>query len=205
MRPGKHIWRRIGAQGQLLAPVYCALIIFLANAATAQDRPDFATCIAIAMGRFERALERNPGPEAPNIALLSQRDVLICGGAGIQTCDLQDDRIGCQNQLSAEQVALRAEVLASLPRPGALEAPETGWSQSLYPQMWEIAHGRSAGPDCAGQGALMEAWCRAVEINRDLAMAIMTWQMARLLQAVPSAPEAGWIAPAPPPMPVPRP
>lgn len=184
----------------------CALFVMLAaGPVAAQARMDLDTCIASAMGRFERTLARNPGPQAPDIRLLSQRDVLVCGGAGIQTCDLQEDRVICQANLRAEQDALTAAVLAALPAPDTLDVPQTHWSEALYPQLWEIAHGSSAGPDCTGQRPLLEAWCEAVEANRRLASAILAWQLARLLEAVPSAVEAGWAGPPPPPRPAPRP
>ncbi len=200
MRRGRDTTRRLA--------MLSTLTFFVLHGAAdvrAEERADFETCIAAAMGRFERALRRNPGPDAPDIRLLSQRDVLVCGGAGIQSCDLQDDRIACQAALTAEHDALTASILSALPEPDALSAPETQWSAGLYPQMWEIARGSSAGPDCSGQRPLLEAWCDAVEANRRLASAVMTWQLARLLHAVPSAVEAGWAAPAPPPMPTPRP
>lgn len=181
--------------------VVCACLLLLAGSASAQTRPDFETCIAEAMGRFERALTRNPGPEAPDIRLLSQRDILVCGGAGIQDCDLQEDRVSCQAMLTDRQDVLTGQVLAALPDPDALSVPASHWSDSLYPQMWEIARGSSAGPDCSGQRPLLEAWCEAVEANRRLASAIMTWQLARLLDAVPSPVEAGWAGPPPPPRP----
>ena len=177
----------------------------LAGAAQAEDRQDFETCLAVAMDQFERSLRRNPGPAQPDVSLLSQRHVLVCGGAGIQTCDLQDDRIACQEDLRARQDALTALILGSLPTPDALQTPASHWSDGLYPTLWNIAHGRSAGPDCAGQRPLLEAWCDAVEANRRLATAVMAWQLARLLDAVPSAVEVGWSAPAPPPRPQPRP
>ena len=169
-------------------------IVFWASAGQAQEREDFATCLAGAMDRFERSLRRNPGAGDPDVALLTQRYVLICGGAGIQTCDLQEDRVTCQAALRVEQDAVTAAVLAALPAPEALEAPASHWSESLYPTLWEIAQGSSAGPDCIGQRPLLEAWCEAVEANRRLAAAVMTWQLARLLEAVPSAVDAGWVA-----------
>ena len=180
-------------------------VLACAGGAQAQEREDFATCLAGAMDRFERSLRRNPGPADPDVALLTQRYVLICGGAGIQTCDLQEDRVACQAALRAEQDTVTASVLAALPAPEALTAPASHWSDNLYPTLWEIARGSSAGPDCTGQRALLEAWCEAVEANRRLAAAVMTWQLARLLEAVPSAVEAGWARPAPPPRPAPRP
>jgi len=182
-----------------------AICVLITASAEAQERQSFETCLAIAMDRFERTLRRNPGPEAPDIALLSQRDVLICGGAGIQTCDLREDRIDCQADLRAEQDVVTRQVLAALPAPDALAAPNGHWSDGLYPTMWEIAHGSSAGPDCTGQRPLLEAWCEAVEANRRLAQAVMTWQLARLLDAVPPAADAGWVSEAPPPRPVARP
>ena len=182
------------------------VVLFLwSSSALAETGSDFEACLAVALDRFERTLARNPGPEAPDVSLLTQRYVLICGGAGIQRCDLQEDRVGCQAALTAEQDAVTDLVLAGLPAPLDLEAPRSHWSEGLYPVMWEIAHGSSAGPDCIGQRPLMAAWCEAVESNRRLAAAVMTWQLARLLGAVPSAVEAGWAAAAPAPRPTPRP
>ncbi|MEM1273181.1 MAG: hypothetical protein AAGF88_05145 [Pseudomonadota bacterium] len=166
---------------------------------------EFANCIDVALASFERELIRNPGPEDPDITLLSQRDVLVCGGAGIQSCDFLEDRVACQDALRVQQDDMRVAILETLPHPSDVASLETHWAVALYPQLWALAYGQSAGPDCAGNGALMAAWCGAVETNRDLAMAIMTWQMARLLEAAPSAIALGWAAPAPPPQPVPRP
>ena len=187
------------------AKIVAVAVLVSTGVVQAQEREDFADCLAGAVDRFERSLARNPGPSDPNVALLTQRYVLICGGAGIQTCDLQEDRVACQAALRAEQDVVTAAVLAALPEPQVLGAPASHWADGLYPTLWEIASGSSAGPDCTGQRDLLEAWCEAVEANRRLAAAVMTWQLARLLEAVPSAVEAGWARPAPPPRPEPRP
>ena len=71
---------------------------------------------------------------------------------------------------------------------------EKPFADVLYEQLFHLAHGMSAGQDCAGHSPRMEMWCRAREANGRLRAAVIAWQVARHQDMVPPAFEAGWIA-----------
>ena len=127
------------------------LPLLIATGAQADiPRGDFDQCIASEMARFERSLPRS-SPEAPDIHPAQHAGAsAFCGGAGIQHCDFQEDRIGCQDALTARQDAMTAAVLGSLPQ--TVDVPPSHWSENLYPLLQALAHGSSAGDDCAGNG-----------------------------------------------------
>ncbi|MEM9756429.1 MAG: hypothetical protein AAF914_10565, partial [Pseudomonadota bacterium] len=83
-------------------------------------------------------------------------------------------------------------VLATLPGPEAPAGLAAQWSDGLYPTLWEIAHGTSAGPDCAATRPIMRAWCETNQASGKLAEAVMLWQLARLLGIAEPAVAAGW-------------
>ncbi|MEM9755541.1 MAG: hypothetical protein AAF914_06090, partial [Pseudomonadota bacterium] len=111
-----------------LVPV-CFGILLGAPVSAQEPRSDFAICMDRTAARFEMELARSDNrPGAPDLRLLSQRDTRICGSAGIVACDLSDDRIPCQTALAADQDALRAQVLATLPGPEAPAGLAAQWS-----------------------------------------------------------------------------
>jgi hypothetical protein len=220
----------------------CVLGGFSGGAALAQSDPlpDFATCMDIAMARYEEDLDRlRNRPEAErDFDIGDVRDVNYCGTVGIVLCDRSEAPIPCQQALAAEQDALRATILGLVPapmtqdatqpapeeepapdtRPRAEPAPDavpapaspqparaSGFAETLYAQVWHLARGSSAGPDCAGMDPQLEAWCEAREANNRLRPTVLLWQVARYLDSVPPAIETGWANPPPPTRPRMRP
>ncbi|MBF9034219.1 hypothetical protein HKCCE2091_08195 [Rhodobacterales bacterium HKCCE2091] len=176
-----------------------------AGAASAQVE-DHATCMARAIALFEDEATRIEPPLArTDLAALRPDRVETCGLGAIVLCDLSDDRVPCQRALAGEQAALTEAVLAAAPPPEDLAGRDGHWSDGLYPVLWALGHGSSAGPDCEGSTEMMAAWCDTREESRRLAGAVTLWQLARLLGGAEPALEAGWIGPPPPPRPEPRP
>lgn len=167
--------------------------------------PDFATCMDMTVARYEQDLRRLRArpEEARDFDIGDVRGVDFCGTVGIVRCDRSEDPLPCQRRLSAEQDALKDRVLTLLPAPDTV--PGAGFAHALYPQVWELAQGRSAGPDCAGQEPAMQAWCEAREANSRLRSAVLAWQVARFLGVADPAVEAGWAKPPPPVRPHARP
>ncbi|MFZ5963880.1 hypothetical protein ACOXXX_13080 [Thalassococcus sp. BH17M4-6] len=175
-----------------LAGIVFALV---ATPLQAQDvpLPEFAICMDREVARYERALRRHldgPDPETFDIGGVDEVD--YCGTVGIVRCDISDAPLPCQRDLRAEQDALAEKVRASLPAPEAVAGAHAEVSDGLYPQVWALAHGRSAGPDCTGSSEVLEVWCEAREANRRLQLAVLAWQVARFLDATPTAVAAGW-------------
>ncbi|MBF9032209.1 hypothetical protein HKCCE3408_17550 [Rhodobacterales bacterium HKCCE3408] len=182
------------------------LLSLLAGPAAAEDPSQFGTCMARVIARFEAEASRVDLPiSRVEIDLLRQDRVIVCGNARIVTCDLMEDRVPCQNALAAEEDAMRAEVLAALPEPGDVAGRDGIWSDALYPQLYALAHGGSAGPDCDGAERLWTAWCEAQQSGAALAGAVSAWKLARMLGAVGPAVEAGWVGEPPAPQPMMRP
>jgi hypothetical protein len=75
----------------------------------------------------------------------------------------------------------------------------------LYPQLWDVAHGISAGDDCAGADDPVAAWCDTHEARLKLTEAVALWQVARLMGVAGAAVDLGWGSEAMPFQPVPRP
>lgn len=194
-----------------LAGVVCALAC-CAGVAAAEDEPlpDFATCMADEIARYEQASEVFQPSEAQKAGhpLADVSGVEFCGTIGIVICDRSDNPLGCQKSLAVTQDILRARVLHQLPEPAAQvsgNSEKDSFAERLYKTAWTLAHDMSAGQDCAGYQPRLEMWCRAREANGRLRSAILAWQVARHLGLVPSAVEAGWIAERHPTRPRPRP
>lgn len=173
---------------------------------TQEALPDFETCMDIEIARYEQKLARlqeQAGTEREfDIAGVS--GVEYCGTVGIVRCDRSGDPVGCQKTLVQTQDTLRMAVLGQLPAPGD-GAGRNRFAEQLYARSWALAHGVSSGPDCAGAGPLMSAWCEAREANGRLRQAVLAWQAARYLGRAATAIEAGWASPPPPVRPRMRP
>ena len=203
-----------------------------AGPALAQDEPlpSFATCMDITVARYEQDLIRlRARPDAmQEFDIGDVRRVEYCGTVGIVLCDRSEGSTPCQQALAAEQDALTAQVLASLPEPSPapdpeqdpVQAPEqvpdqvpeqateqndVSFAAQLYPQVWALARGSSAGLDCDGMVLQLEVWCEAREANSRLRIAVLAWQVARYLSLADPAVEAGWARPPPPTRPKARP
>ncbi len=177
-------------------------------AASEEPLPDFATCMAAEIKRYEQALQVFEPSEAQvaGFPLADVGGVEFCGTVGIVICDRSETPLGCQRALAVEQDILRARVLDQLPEPTVEDgAKSKDFAAQLYQTTWALAHGMSAGQDCAGTEPRLEMWCRAREANGRLRAAVMAWRVARHLGTVPAAVEAGWIAQARPTRPRLRP
>ena len=160
--------------------------------------PDFETCLRGEILRYEQAVDAfAPTPaEKAGYPLANVNGVEFCGTIGIVICDRSEEPLGCQKALAVEQDIWRARVLTELPEPKDAEGAEVEkpFADLLYEQLFYLAHGMSAGQDCAGHSPRMEMWCRAREANGRLRAAVIAWQVARHQDMVPPAFEAGWIA-----------
>ncbi|WP_317057754.1 hypothetical protein [Roseovarius rhodophyticola] len=174
--------------------------------ASEEPLPDFAECMAAEIARYEQALQvfAPSAAQSAGFPLAEVGGVEFCGTVGIVICDRSDNPLGCQRALAVEQDILRARVLDQLPAPIEDDAANS-FAQQLYGTTWALAHGMSAGQDCAGTEPRLEMWCRAREANGRLRAAVMAWRVARNMGAVPPAVEAGWIAEARPTRPRLRP
>lgn len=176
--------------------------------AAEEPLPDFASCMAAEISRYDRGLA-SWAPTAFERAGHPVSDVSaveFCGTVGIVICDRSENALGCQRALAVEQDILRARVLDQLPEPSSeAGSQQADFATRLYRITHALAHGSSAGPDCAGTEARLEMWCRAREANGRLRTAVMAWRVARYLGNVPAAAEAGWIAPPKPLRPQSRP
>lgn len=170
------------------------------------DIPDYPTCMARAVGQFEVNLAEARGSASnPNFELVSRDAVEYCGTLAVVGCDRAAEPLACQDELAEAQDTLREAILATVPDPADVAGLDPIWSDGLYPQLHAVAHGTSAGPDCAGADDAYVAWCITRQASLKVSEAIMVWQVARLLGAAPSGVEAGWVGPPPPPRPVQRP
>lgn len=191
------------------AVAYGAGLLCLASGAAlaqADPLPDFQTCMDIDVGRFEWRLQTHSSQpaEVDEAGPWDVAGVYYCGSVGIVGCDRSGAPVPCQHDLARDQDAMTAAVLGTLPAPEALGAGE-GYPAALYRQVFALAHGRSAGPDCAGANKVMEAWCEAREASSRLQTAVLSWQVARYLDAAPTGVAAGWVNPPPRVRPRPRP
>jgi len=177
------------------------MLSLVALQAEAQSNPalDFDRCMDRETARFERALRRAhalPDPDFFDISGVT--GVEFCGTVGIVKCDNSDAPLPCQRALRTDQDVMTAQVLSSVPPPNEIPGRGEDLSDAFYRRAWELARGRSAGPDCIGAPKVMEVWCEARESNRRLQLAVLTWQAARFLGAAPEATEAGWADPPSP-------
>lgn len=201
----------LGAPHKALAGAAClAAVAGLPGHAQDQPLPDFSSCMDLEMARFERALGRLQAlPEPADFEIGDVRGVEFCGTLGIVKCDRSEAPLPCQRALAKSQDALLTTILQALPEPKepSMDDPEHSalWTDQLYPQLYALAHDSSAGPDCAGNTATMQAWCEAREANRRVMSAVLTWQLARYLGEVPDAVTAGWAQVPPPTRPQARP
>lgn len=146
---------------------------------------------------------RAEGPlnEAYPDRLWTQNGPIWCGTLGIVACDRGPAPQACQHALGETVMGLSEKISVELPAPASEETA----SEALYRATHALAQGGSAGPDCAGASAIMEAWCTAHEARNQLAVTLLAWQIARYLGTATPALEAGWVNPRPPVTPRPRP
>lgn len=197
--------RRLG-----LVPVLAQAALWPALAlADEAPLPDFETCLRGEILRYEQAVDAfAPTPaETAGYPLADVSGIEFCGTIGIVICDRSEEPLGCQKALAVEQDIWRARVLSELPKPADSESAEAEkpFSEILYEQLFHLAHGMSAGQDCAGHSPRMEMWCRARHANGRLRAAVIAWQVARHQDMVSPAFESGWIAAPDPVRPLARP
>jgi hypothetical protein len=183
------------------------LIAALPGSALAEERiEDYGVCLARAVAHFEMELTRSRNAASePDFEIVTRDRVDYCGTLAIVTCDRSGAPLDCQDALALRQADLRRAVLAQTPAPDAVRGIDPIWSDGLYPQLWAVAHGTSAGPDCDGADDGYAAWCETRQAALKLSEAVMLWQVARVLGAAGSAVDAGWAEVPPPPMPTQRP
>lgn len=185
-------------------PMLPAMFLTCASVACAEEAPeplpDFATCMDSEVARFERAMDRMARvPDIEPFEVGGTTGVSYCGGVGITLCDRSGNVLPCLSALEAEQHELRPKVLEVLPAPKDLAAHVDPLAGSLYPQLYALAQGTSAGPDCGGTEGGFGAWCKAWAANDALRVAVRTWELARYLGVAEDAVTAGW-ARVPPPV-----
>lgn len=179
-------------------------LVALALSAGPAGAEAFETCFAQAIAHFEMGFARSGvARTVEDFASVTRDRVHHCGSLAIVACDRGEAPQACQRQLAAEQWALRERVLGSLPRPEDVAAAEV--LPGLYPQFWDVAHGSSAGDDCAGAEDPVAAWCETHEARLKLSEAVALWQVARVMGVADAAAELGWVAEAMPFRPVARP
>ncbi|MFW2586853.1 hypothetical protein [Sagittula sp. SSi028] len=200
-----------GAGGLRQIALGAAIVMFGAMQSAAQDAdpaedlmplPSFADCMNEEAARYERALRAAQGMSTPQkFEIGDTRGTGYCGSVGFVLCDRKGDlaRVqNCQSLFALEQDVLASKVRAGLPVPDALGETGTDVERELYQRLYALAHGSSAGPDCAGDIPQRRTWCTAWEANNRLSNAILAWQLARFLGAAEPAVVAGW-AETPPP------
>ncbi len=173
------------------------LVICLAlgagGARAEETLPDYPDCLAQAVAHFEMEFARTGLAERrEDFEIVSRERVEYCGTLAIVACDRSEEPLACQAELAERQWALRDVVLAGLPAPEAVTGDPV-WAEGLYPTLWGVARGSSAGPDCDGADEVYAAWCETRAASRKLAEAVSLWQVARLLGVAGPAVEAGWI------------
>ncbi|MBS0124273.1 hypothetical protein [Thetidibacter halocola] len=182
-----------------------AALIAAAPLCAQEALPDFATCLDSDMAQFERSLRAlQTLPEPREFEIGDTRGVGWCGSAGIIACDRSETPYPCQHRLAALQEATRRAVLDSLPPPESLPDAPGDWAAPLYPRVYALAHGLSAGPDCDGATEARGAWCAAWEANNRLRDAVLAHQLARYFGVTAPAVDLGWAQVPPPVRPVAR-
>lgn len=177
-----------------------AMSLAMTTQATAQEAVvGYATCRDVAIERLERELRRHvEGAFAEQVPSVDMAGIAFCADIGIYMCNQKDASDACHGALTVAQQALKADVLSGLPAPQVVAGRRGLWSDALYPRMFDLAHGQSAGPDCAGVATGDGPRCKARAANRRLEIALRAWTLARYLGAAPGAVEAGWAGPPPP-------
>ncbi|MBV7409435.1 hypothetical protein [Maritimibacter sp. DP1N21-5] len=180
------------------------LLGWLATPATGQDLPDLQTCLNSYVDDYEWLLEVHADDVLEDIegGIWHVEEVPNCVTMAIMICDAAEASYACQRDLADEERALAEAIRAGLPDP---DRGGDGWAKRLYAATYDLAHGISAGDDCAGTEDPMTSWCLAREEGNRLRDAVSAWQVARYLDLVPPATEAGWAGPPPPLRPLPRP
>jgi len=175
--------------------------------ALADELPELQTCINGYVDTYEWLLEVHADTPVEEIegGIWHVENVTYCGTLGIVRCDRSDNPIDCQIALRGEQDRLADTIRADLPDPGAVGEDRDSWPVRLYEAAHALAHGSSAGPDCAGSPRRMEVWCEARQASNRLRNAMHAWEIARYFGAVPPATKAGWAGPPAPERPRPRP
>jgi hypothetical protein len=187
---------------RVISPI--ALALLTGPVAAETGLPAFPTCFAQAIAHFEMEFARaGTAAAVADFDIVTRDRVHHCGTLAIVACDRGEDPQACQRALAEDQTDLRDRVLASLPLPG--DVPAAPVLPGLYPTLWDVAHGSSAGPDCAGAEDPVAAWCTTHEARLKLTEAVALWQVARLLGAAGPAADLGWVEIAMPYTPVPRP
>jgi hypothetical protein len=177
----------------------------LAPAQAQETLPEFGTCFDRAIAHFEMEFARTGvADEVADYAIVTRDRVEFCGTLAIVACDRGPTPQDCQRALAADQLALRDRVLASLPAPETVTIDPV-FGGGLYPTLWAVARGASAGDDCAGLDEVFAAWCVTHQARLKLGEAVAAWQVARLLGAAGPAQDLGWVGDAMPYVPVPRP
>jgi hypothetical protein len=185
---------------QCLLP--CALLPLPALAEV--DLSGFDTCFAQSIAHFEMEFGRTgPAQSLADYAQVSRDRVHHCGTLAIVACDQGAAPQTCQRALAIGQRALTARILHSLPTPASV--PPSAVLPGLYPRLWDVARGSSAGDECAGADEPIAAWCDTHRARLKLTEAVALWQVARLMGVAGSALELGWVEDAMPFVPVPRP
>lgn len=168
--------------------------------------PSFTECMDEEAARFERALKRlrelpDDAEGAGEFEIGDTRGTGYCGSVGFVLCDRSADLEAvqaCQLRLAAAEDLLAARIRGALPAPEAMKGKGGPFEQALYPQVWALAQGKSAGADCAGDIAQRRTWCQAWEANGRLRSAVLAWQLARFLGMAETGVDAGWAQPGQP-------
>ncbi|NKX44321.1 hypothetical protein [Roseicyclus persicicus] len=186
------------------AAALIALALFAAPAG-AGALEGFDTCFARAIAHFEMEAARlGTAGLVEDFELVTRDRVHHCGSLAIVACDRGPEPQACQRRLAAAQLALRDRVLAGLPAPEDVTAAAP-FGAALYPRLWAVARGASAGDDCAGAEDPVAAWCETHEARLQLTEAVAAWQVARLIGMAAPAVALGSVDSAMPFEPVPRP
>jgi len=177
--------------------LFCAFALICATGAQAEEIPEIETCLNAHVWRYEWLLQIHEGTPVGDIlgGIWHMQNVAHCATLGIVRCDRSDDPIACQIDLADRQDAITAAVKQDLPEPAQLDGDD--WPRRLYSIAHALAHGTSAGPDCAGQPELIAAWCEANNAGNRLRLAVLSWEVARYLGAAPAATDAAWVGPPP--------
>lgn len=169
-----------------------ALLSMLAVPALAQNSDGeglgrYDSCLIAANAAFEAALDDSMSRASdPNFDMVGGGAFDFCAVLEIGDCDGTNDRFACQAVLTDVMVALRGDIWAEIPAPQDVAGLDPIWSDGLYPSLWAVVQGVSAGPDCAGATQAYTVWCEARAASRSLSDVITLRQVARVLGVVPA-------------------